>query len=196
MKEDELSTLYGKWSTEDLVRASTVQRDEYMPESMLLIEAELRKRKVPFNDQQQIAQKVLSDKRFHEDSLIGVRGWLIIFCLIVFFNSFSMIIKGIAGLSQAGKPIGFVLIVPEFLLGIYGFFVLSLLLRRGVKAPVHASRWIISCFIYSLLLVIALSLIAGRLIFTGILGTAVFALVWLTYIQNSKRVAYTYGKST
>jgi hypothetical protein len=167
-----------------------------MPEAMLLIEAELRTRNVPLDNQQQIEQKVVTDERSREVSLIGVRGWLIVFCLVVFFNSLCMVGKGIAGLSQAGGPISFILIVPEALLGVYGLFVLFLLLRKRITAPVHASRWLIFCFIYSLLLVIVLSLIARKLILTGILGASVFALVWLTYIQNSKRVAYTYGKST
>ena len=195
MKE-ELSTLYGKWSTEDLVRASTVQRGEYMPESMLLIEAELSKRNVPFEDHQQIEQKVVSDERSREVSLTGIRGWLIVFLLVVFFNSLFMIIKGIAGLSHTGEPISYILIAPEPLLGLYGLFVLFLLLRRTKAAPTHTSWWIITCFIYSLLLVIVLSLISGKIILKGIMGTAVFALVWLHYLQHSKRVAYTYGKST
>jgi hypothetical protein len=195
MKEDELSTLYGKWSTEDLIRASTVKRDEYMQESMLLIEAELRKRDVPLGDQEQIEQKVVSEERSREVSFTGVRGWLIVFCLVVLFNSVFMVLKGIVELSQAGETITLMLVVPEPLLGVYGLFVLFLLLRRRKTALVHASRWLISCFIYSLLFVIALSLIAGKLILTGILGTTLFALVWLTYIANSKRVAYTYGKT-
>ena len=165
-----------------------------MPESMLLIERELRKRNVPLEDQQQIERTVVSDERLREASLTGVRGWLIVFCLSVFFNSLLMLIRGIAELGQAGQAIVFILIVPEPLLGVYGLVVLFLLLRRRIAAPKHASRWLISCFIYSLLVVIVLSLMAGKLILTGIPGVA--AVVWLTYLQNSKRVAYTYGKST
>jgi hypothetical protein len=113
MKEKDFSKLYADWLTEDLVRASTVNREEYTAEAMSFIEAELKKRDVTIEQQQQIERKAAVEVHSAKKSLTGIRGWLLLFCIIVFLSSIVGIIKW----STVFEPI----------LGIYGLVVFYLL---------------------------------------------------------------------
>lgn len=184
---------YGSWPNEDLIRATTVDRQDYLPEAMIVIEAELNRRNVSSDDRNHVEQQILSGRNLRFQKLTGVRGWLLVFALITIGNSVAAILGGVAGASQVlENPIVGIALLPLSAFGVYGCYVFVLLLRKKINAPKHASRWLIAGFVLALLYAGIVYLTTREFILTPFYGAA--TLIWLQYLDSSKRVAATYGK--
>lgn len=187
-------SIYESWSNEDLIQAATVDRQDYLPEAMIMIEAELKRRNVGSEDRDRVEQQILSDRNLRTHKLTGVRGWLLVFVLIVIGNSIAAILGGVGGASQVlENPIVAIALVPLWSFGAYGCYVFVLLLQKKKNAPKHASRWLIAGFALTFFYAGVVYLTTREFILTPLYGAA--TLIWLQYLDSSKRVAATYGNS-
>jgi hypothetical protein len=160
---------------------------------MIMIEAELKRRNVGSEYRGRVEQQILSDRTLRTQKLTGVRGWLLVFALLVIGNSIAAILGGLAGASQSlENPIVGIALLPLWAFGAYGCYVFVLLLRKEINAPKHASRWLIAGFVLTLLYAGVVYLTTREFILTPFYGVA--TLIWLQYLDSSKRVAATYGK--
>jgi hypothetical protein len=186
----ELSARYKSWSTENLIKGATVDRKDYLPEALEVIERELKARNVSLELRQNIAQTIQQERETQEQQLRGIRGWLLFFVIVVLANSVMGVLSGLSSLSEARAPLALLLLAPQPILGLAGLYVFVVLLLKKPFAPGHARIWLIVSFCYSLALAVILFIIARQFLLTPLPPIA--ALVWLTYLDESRRVAVTY----
>lgn len=183
-------------STEDLVSATTVHREDYQPDALSAMDRELASRDVPIDGRQAVEQEILQKEEVVDQKLRGIRGWLIVFILVVAIGSLVGLLTGIAALMLSQNVLGLLLTLPSVVIALYGFVAVVLLLRKKPSAPSHAARWMIANFVYGLIVaVIVWALTRDTSGFT-VLPSPIGVLLWLTYLENSKRVAATYGKTS
>ena len=202
-------SVYRSWSNYDLIKAATVNREDYLPEGLAMIEAELLRRNVVLEERSDIEQQVHSDRTLRLQNLGRVRGWLLVFAIAVLVQSVFSILLGIA---MREVPLYLTLFV---IFGAYGCYAFGLLLFKKSNAPKHAARWLMAGFVLTLiplLLILLRLLIRSRIAVlpylpaTGNAGSE-FNLVliiipalswymaWLWYLEKSERVAATYSQS-
>ncbi len=198
MKADkctEMEKRYMSWSTEDLIKATTVEKADYEPDSIIFMSKELQRRGVS-SDEVNVRQADVEQKIKSEDQkLSGLGGFLLLFLIIFIFNLILAFVQGFSILANASTQLNVLslsLSIPQFIIGVYGVYIFFLLVRKKYNAPSHTIRWLILSAAVSFLSGILLFYISGKLEFS-IISPFVFALIWLTYFTNSKRVAITYG---
>ena len=191
---EELERRYGQWSTEDLIEAVTRKSDEYIPRAIDVMRRLLDARGVPESEVLSIQTRLGSVQEDERGRLDRVRGWLLVFVLVVALSSLSQLVA--AG-TLAAAPWS---LWPSMMLllfgvtGIYGVYVTLLLVRKKKRAPVHARHWIVMALLANLASAVFLYIMLGE-VPTNALGSALFVAVWLTYLDQSKRVANVYGPS-
>lgn len=183
-------------STEDLVSATTVHRDDYQPDALSAMDRELASRDVPVDRQQAVEQEILQKEEAVAQRYRGIRGWLIVFILMVAIGALIRLLTGIAGLMQSQNVLALVLTTPSVLIALYGFVAVVLLLRKKPSAPSHAARWMIANFVYALIVAVIVWALTHDTSGFMVLPSAIGVLLWLAYLENSKRVAATYGKTS
>jgi hypothetical protein len=195
----ELANRYQSMSTEDLFKAVTIDRKDYQLEAIKLIEKELTIRNVPLDLAQEAQQKIEQDEMIKDSQLNGVRGWLMIFVIILAANSIFLLVSGVDTLTKTKNMPGFILFFSLLmpLLGCYGLFASILLIKRNKAAPAHTRRWLITFLVYSLLYTAAIFKYstAKYPLFVSAASSLVFSAVWLSYLKASRRVALTYQKN-
>lgn len=177
------------WANEDLLRASGPEREEYRPEAIIQIEAELARRGVRGAERDNLAYSMAVEEGRRRRELTGVRGWLLLFALIVLGNSLSRVLGGARQALQ--DPFSAVLALPGFAVGAYGCYVFGLLLTKRRSAPQHATRWLVVGFGVSVFYLILTRGFTGGVIFAGFAGLG--CSIWVEYLRKSIRVAATYG---
>lgn len=184
--EEALAGLYEEWETDDLVHAVTVDAAGYTPEALALLRRELEKRNVAPAEQQVIAETEAT-RRY--ENLVGVKGWLLLFVVVLTFNSLVLILvtpsAWAPGLSLSAR----LLFLGPFLLGLLGLVTTVLLVRRYRWAPHWAMTWLI--------LNIAIG-IGSRFFLNGsmpLIPALLGGLLWTRYFMVSKRVKATYGEA-
>jgi FtsH-binding integral membrane protein len=131
-------------------------------------------------------------------ALVGVRGWLLFFVIILFFNAFLYITQ-IAEPDMNG-------LADLFALGLGGLCIWSAvqLIRKKAQGVLLAKIFLFSNFGVAVLSVIGAAINAGlngadTASITTINAVAflvrsmIFGGIWLAYLYRSKRVANTYG---
>ena len=197
MREDDLKKFeerYRSLSTEELLQATTVEKDDYMPEAIALMTEELDKRNISQLEKAKIQTNIGKKVEEEKKSISGIRGLLLLFIIILLFNSLVSLIAGISIVSTTRSLLSTVISLPSFFIALYGIFVFFLLVLKKQNAPKHATNWIISAFIISLIYA-AFSLLATGELPSFLLGQAISAGIWLGYFSYSKRIAATYGTS-
>ena len=195
---DELMKRYNSMSTEDLIKAVTIDRKDFKLEAIKLIEKELTLRNVPLDQAQEAQKKIEQEEMIKESQLHGVRGWLLIFIIILAVNSIFIIVSGVITLTKIKNMPGFILFISLLmpLVGCYGFFSSILLFKRNETAPAHARRWLIANLVCSLLYIIVIfefSINKYLLVLSGV-SSLIFAIIWISYLKASRRIALTYQK--
>jgi hypothetical protein len=138
-----------------------------------------------------VEQKIKSK----DQKLSGIGGFLLLFLIIFIFNLILAFVQGFSILAYASTQLNVLslsLSIPQFIIGAYGVYIFFLLVRKKYNASSHTIRWLILSAAVNFLSGILLFYISGKLEFS-IITPLVFALIWLTYFTNSKRVAITYG---
>ena len=193
MDPNELARHYRSWADEDLVRATSFDRGDYLPEALAAIEKELSSRGVSI-DRAQIEHDIRKEHQETKDQLYGVRGWLLLFVIILLIYSLRGVQESLDIMGESRDLIATLLFLPRILLSVYGLFVFVLLVRKNKKAPFHAAKWLIGTACYGFLLGVLIFLSFEEIILTP--GWAMFFLVWLAYFQRSRRVALTYQQES
>lgn len=189
---EDLAARYRAWSSEDLLRAATLEPDGYTAEALELINDELARRGCAVPQRQELLETVTRKSDEETRSITGVRGLLALMVVVIAMSS-------IAVLADAGShvfPDG-PLLAPWFFVvtgacqGVFGLAVCALLLSRNPRAPRYAVTW----FLLSMTFSVAVSLYSY--LYTdeaGVypLSTLVAGALWLTYLSTSKRVKATY----
>lgn len=195
MNEKELreaAELYRAWSVEQLVRATTAERRDYEPEALELMARELSRRGVSASDRESVEKTVLQEVEDERGHLTGIRGFLLLFVIMVFVSSLVYAWLGLAFLGAGGIfLLGGVL---SLVLSGYGFFVFYLLIRKLATAPQHAKRLLIIGVALHVLAVLAAWVATGQFD-RGALSQVTIPLIWLGYLNWSRRVANTYAQA-
>ncbi len=131
-------------------------------------------------------RKVPDTRKLGTQRLIGVRGWLLVFVVLVLGNSLISIAIGLAGLKE--KPA----LILMLAIGVYGCYVFGLLVSKKGSAPKHAAGWLIAELVLTILYAVLLYLETRET--TPVPAYAIGILVWLLYLKRSKRVKITYGR--
>jgi hypothetical protein len=183
--EEALAGLYEVWETDDLVHAVTVDAAGYTPEALALLRRELEKRNVAPAEQQVIAETEAT-RRY--ENLVGVKGWLLLFVVVLTFNSLFMILLTPVWPTRGITLSVRLLLLMPFLLGLLGLVTVVLLATRKRRAPEWAIAW--------LFLNIAVG-IGSKFFANGsllLLPSIMGGLFWIRYFMVSKRVKATYGE--
>jgi hypothetical protein len=183
-------------TTEDLVSATTVHRKDYQDDALCIMDRELTSRNVPAEQKAAIEKEVVQQEQARERRYRGIRGWLVVFILMVAGGSLIDLLSGVAALREAQSFVAVLLILPGVLVALYGFMAFVLLLRKKSSAPSHAARWMIVNFFYGLIVAIIVYALTRSTAGFIILPSAAGLLLWLYYLENSKRVAATYERKT
>jgi len=188
-----LEKVYQNWSTEDLVKATTVDKNDYQLEAIQLMQKELAKRNIPYSELESLQTTVKSTKGEQAKSLNGIKGFLLLFVVGIFIASSQLLIAGLLTLPEVlNSSLVAIMSLIFILFGGYGFFTFVFLIRKNVSAPRHARTFLILCFILSIIITVFQYLPSGIGDLKSILSIFNF-LFWLMYIQQSKRVKATYG---
>jgi len=190
-----LAVRYRSWDTQDLVRATTVEAEEYTPEAIRLIRQELQERDLTPEVEETVESQVVVEAKKEQRSLTGIRGWLLVFVVLFGLNSGARLLAEIFALGQALPGIVKLDIIVEMFISIYALSTCWLLLSRHPKAPQHAkAAVVIFCFfaVGSWLAFYWGGLPAGPFP----LSASSFACIWWSYLSYSKRVRFTYAPGT
>jgi hypothetical protein len=128
-----------------------------------------------------------------ESRLNAVRGWLLLFVVMVGANSAVAFAIG-AVTSLVGSGFDRAHGVAQLLLGAYGAYAAYLLGRVRPAALLHARCWLIAVAAVSLLAVVLDPSV--REVPSGTGRPLLFAIIWLIYLAHSKRVATVYAPRT
>jgi hypothetical protein len=189
-----LEQIYRQWPIEKLARALTIERDQYNPEAIPAMRRALESHGLSQEQLGAVFAEVGAEHGATTERLSRIRGILLLFIVIVAINS---LIDLFTSLTFAAAPptapnMLRLFAVPFVILGLYGLCCCFLLLRRKSRAPQHARRWLVWSFVVGTAVAVLNFVIAGE-VSLGAAGPAVFALVWLGYLSDSRRVALVYG---
>ena len=180
---------YSTWTTDQLVRATTIAREDYLDDAVEGMLQELERRGVTPGERQALENEAARAKVGEIRAVTGVRGFLVFFLAVVALNTLTALASGIR-LMAAGAPLAAVLAIPIIGVSVYGGFAFVLLITRRPDAPRHARNWLIATFLVNLMVALIIRTMIGYLLFQS-MG----ALVWIAYLSQSKRVAATYQSS-
>jgi hypothetical protein len=191
----EMEQIYISWSTEDLIRSTTFEKNQYEREAIALMQNELKRRGIPQEELDLAEENVIN--RMTEDTrkLTGIKGVLLLFIILLILNLFYIFGAGLTGLIRMfDNPSAILLVLPACYLsvGMYGVFTLILLLRKRSSAPIHTLRWIYCTLGVGVLNIAVIFLVFDKLELSVVIGPIFFTLIWVTYFTKSKRVAITY----
>jgi hypothetical protein len=195
MKDDELKELearYRNWTTEELLRATTVDKEDYQPESIELMIKELDKRNIPHLEKEEIKTRVEKKIEKETKSISGIKGFLLLFLIVLIGNSIFALVTSVSPEVNFNIFASIFFALPFLGIGIYGIFTFFLLIRKKTTAPKHAIMWLISTFIFNVIIEIVYYLASEEIEFSLVAST-ISSLIWLSYFSQSKRVAATYG---
>lgn len=192
--ESDARQLYHRWTTEQLIRATTVAQKDYEAESVLLMEEELSVRGVTPSEKKGVSSVVRHEMASERDRLTGIRGALLLFVVCVGLGSFSRVVVGLK-MIVIKNSIFLVMGMMTLSLGAYGFYVASLLIRKRSGAPEHAQRFLVLVACLGLIEALAMWRVTHKFDLRWLLGF-MGALLWIEYLGRSRRVAYTFKVAT
>lgn len=190
---DDRRRIYSGWTAERLVRAAFLEADQYDSSAVAVMRAELEARGLSASDIAALREDMRLH-RDHESRLAGVRGWLLLFVIMVGASSAGGFALGAAltlsGEGWLARGQGLVTLA----LGIYGACCAWLLGYGRPAAPVHARRWLILLAVNGLA-VAGIGLAVRGELPDGVGRPLLFAMIWLPYLARSRRVARVYGSA-
>ena len=201
----EMEQRYAALSTEDLIKATTFEQTGYEPEAIALMNDELKRRGESQEDINMAQETVAKQIAEISKKLTGIRGFLLLFIIMLYVNvlfSFGEVLIGLILFGNLSTVMldntstilaVLVLSVCYVCVGLYGIFTLILLIRKKKSAPGHTIKWIYSNLGIGILDAVLVFLNSSELQYFKVVGPLIFCLVWVTYFSRSKRVAATYG---
>jgi hypothetical protein len=122
----------------------------------------------------------------YEQNLDGVRGWLLLLCLILCVISPALYL-----ITIFYNPSPF-LIVGAVVMGSYGFVAGYKLWRIRAGAVKFARRFLVVNISVNACIVLAVAIFVSPVAASGDMGTIVWSTLWLQYLQRSARVTRTF----
>lgn len=187
-----LWTRYKSWNAEDLVRATTLESQEYTPEAISLMLRELPRRDLTLQAQESVESRVVEKDHSEQRSFMGVRGWLLVLAVIFAFNFGSLLFTALFALDKSLPAFLNCVIILEALVGVYGIGSFGLLISRHPKGPDHAKLALVTlCF----LAIGSWLALYWRGFAPGLfsIGAVIITCVWWSYLSYSRRVRFTYA---
>jgi hypothetical protein len=188
--------LYQNWSDRELVRATTVEKQDYESSALALMARELSRRGTSQSERESVEKEVIEQVESEQRHLTGIRGLLLLFVILVVVGSVFNAASGVALLMASMRDGNVTLMLSSVLSLIfsgYGFFVFYLLIRKRSTAPKHAQRLLIFGFLITILGVLAAWVLTHRLDLGLLLFGCISLSFSLGYLSSSRRVANTYG---
>lgn len=192
----EMEQRYTSWSTEDLIRSTTFERNQYEREAITLMENELKRRGTPQEELDLAQENVKCQVEGDSAKLNGIKGLLLLFIIVLIFNLLYMVGVGLVGLfTMLWNPSLALLMLSICDLSVagYGFFTVDLLIDKSNNAPKHTMRWLYCILGVGVLDIAVMFFVFDKLELLAAARYISFALVWMTYFTKSRRVAITYG---
>lgn len=187
----DLADRYKSWETEELVRAVTLEADEYTAEAVHLIRAELEQRGVTTKEQEALQVKVSDALQEEERPYVGIKGWLAVFVVVFMANFALILVRSLFSFDASLPPSVKVVLALEGFLGAYALVPTWWLLSRDERGPSHAGAVILTfcvlelcSWLYFYWRDVTLQEFPFR--------TVLFTIVWWSYLSTSKRVRLTY----
>ena len=190
----ELAQHFASLPTETLVKAATLERSDYEPEAIALIDKELVARNVSLLLIRELKEKFELERVATEQKLYGIRGWLLVFVTVIAARTAYAAMWVFITLVSDIRDETLLLRSPLILFACYGCVVFALLSTKNPTAPAHTSWLIMSWLIYQVLMA-GLYYFEHRpaAIIFGQLSAVIATLGLLSYLHQSRRVAVTYG---
>jgi len=192
---EEVKKRYASWSSEELIQATTVEKNDYSSEAITLMLKELERRSVSPEETSNIQTEIKRKKQDETNKYSGIRGILLVFLIAFLGSSLVSFVDGLTILLNYTNEIARIFSIALIAIGIYGIFTFVLLVLKRKSAPGHAWRQILLTFLVHLASNIRVFLYTKELTIDMFFWISVATLFWLTYLQNSERVAITYGVS-
>lgn len=188
----ELAERYRAWSSEDLMRAATIEPHEYTAEALELIDSELERRNCSAPQRQELLETITKKTDEEARNLAGVRGFLAYMIVVIAANSIAVLARAGSDAFQ-GSPLlaSWVFIITGACLGAFGLVVCAFLIGRNQRAPHYAAIWFLLNMAFSIAVFLYSYFYADQ---AGIypLATLAVCALWLAYLSTSKRVKATY----
>ncbi len=185
----ELEDKYKTWSNDDLIRAISLDKENYLPEALELMEVELSRRNIQVAEKDYISSNITLIDGIEAQKLNGITGFLLLFIIIFFFNIFISLISGISILYRTEFH-GILLWYSFFniLIAFYGIYCLVILIGKKEIAIKHTQY----CLAIGAIAATIFYFILSQDYKINILPILINSALWLTYLKYSKRVKYTY----
>lgn len=215
---DKLEQLYKEWPIQKLARALAVECDQYEPKAILAMRRAMESHALSQEQLATLFDDIASEDRVATDRLSHIRGLLLLFIVLVGMMSVVYLLSAFeltfafserrgevfmysideqhvqfgSAFSGVDWPDVIVAALTLASFGLYGLYSCFLLLRRSNRATRHVRLWLTrSCGLFALVGVF--HFIRSGEVYIVAAAPAVFTLMWLTYLSDSKRVALVYG---
>jgi len=188
---DDMKTRFINWSTEELVRATTIDKGNYRADAVIFLNDELNARNTSQQEIDRIHAEVKAAAKEEVNAVSGLKGFLLLFVLVVAGSSLCMVLAGAMSFINYPSVVSFVVSLPLFGVGSYGIYAFILLVLKKANAPKHAGNWIKYSIIYAILVSVANYFASGDIPF-HLTATCLFAALWSSYLSWSKQVESTY----
>lgn len=189
---EELVARYRAWTSEDLLRAATVELGQYTAEALELINDELARRNCSAPQRHELLETVTRENDEEAKKFTGVRGFLALMVFLIAFNSIAVLARAGSYVFQDSPLLdSWFFIITGACQGIFGLVVCALLISRNPRAPRYAATWFLLAMTFSVAAFLYFYFYASQ---AGAypLSTLVACALWLTYLSTSKRVKATY----
>jgi hypothetical protein len=188
----ELEARYRAWSSEDLLRAATIEPHEYTAEALELLNSELARRDCSAPQRQELLEAVTRETDEKAKTFTGVRGFLALLIVLITVNSIVALARAESlAFQDSHLPAPWFSIIPGACQGVFGLVVCALLIGRSQRAPRYAATWFLLNMTYSVTSFFYFYFYAGQADVYR-LSNLIACALWLTYLSTSKRVKATY----
>jgi len=183
-------SVYQNWPLTQLLRATTVEKQDYEPEALALVSQELSRRCGSQSQRDTLEKGLLQQLEDERKRLTGIHGFLLLFVVGVGLGSGLYTLSGLALLGARNALFALAGVLSLALAG-YGFYVFFVLIQKRSIAPEHAQRFLILGALLDILEMLA-ALTAENHLNLGPVGGIIGTVAWLHYLSYSRRVVYTY----
>ncbi len=185
--DEDRDRAYTNWSDRDLLRALTVDVQEYAPREIASMRDELASRGLPDSERQALMPEIWAEFRTRGRQVAGVGGFLLLLIVMLGMSAVGAIVRG--GFAFSREPL-FAAVSIGF--GAFSGYCCWLLARRHPSAPRQTRILFVTVIVWDVLYAFP-GFMAGRPFGLRFVWSTLLSLLWLLYLSRSKRVALTYA---
>ncbi len=185
--DEDRDRAYTTWSDRDLLRALTVDVQEYAPREIAAIRRELGSRGLPDSEREALMPEIWAEFRSRGREVAGIGGFLLLLIVLLGMSAVGAIVRG--GFAFSREPL-FAAVSIGF--GAFSGYCWWLLARRHPSAPARTRILLAAVIVWDVLYSFP-GFVAGRPFELRFAWSALVSLLWLLYLSRSRRVALTYA---